>query len=305
MNNKKIIAFCKEQKPSIIYLAIGPAHSASQQYPPFLNKIEGKQLCLLFDPRMEEPLSVYTDPESPLIIEHDNIQIIPIKRDFYWEEKRDRSFVHDLCELALSETNTRLIVQDYTGRDIRSDYPIQTFGPALLRRVLFDFTYKDGGCFVDFNTVTLYLYPDGSFIQPQFDRISAILPYVAKEKVAAILQERNNRLIFNAMRYYRVLSGTEEAPEWCSSEYVEDAIQNLWSIYGINHTAGLSKENLEQLLLEYLLDIMSVKPATGSGIRDDAITLVRESGMNKTYSILGSGYEKLVQELKRGFAEVQ
>jgi hypothetical protein len=296
MNNNDIIAFCKDEKPTIIYLAIGPARSAPQQYPPFLNEIDGKHICLLFDPRMEDPLSVFVAEDSHLVMENDGVRILSMPRHFDWAQEDDRSFVHELCKIAIEGTNTRLIVQDYTGRDIREDYPIRDFGIPLLRRVLFDVTYVNSGCFVDFSQVRLYTYPNGSFLQPFYDRISTLLPYVSKDTLAAVVQDRNSRLVYNAMRLYRVLCGTEEAPEWCTEEAVFQKIRPLLLVYGFDQTE-LTKELLGSLLLAYLMDLLSYRSEKPK--IEDAVALIRESGMNKSYSIFGIGYEKLVQETKR------
>lgn len=299
MNNNDIITFCKDEKPAIIYLAIGPAHSAPQQYPPFLNEIEGKQICLLFDPRMEDPLAIFVAQDSHLVMENDNVRILTMPRHFAWDQDDDRDFVHELCKIAINGTTTRLIVQDYTGRDIREDYPLRIFGEPLLRRVLFDFTYVNSGCFVDFSTVRLYRKPNGDFIQPFYDRISALLPYVSKTTLATVIQDRNSRIVYNAMRLYRVLCGTEEAPEWCTEEAVFDKIRTLLLIYGCDQT--LTKETLGSLLLAYLMDLLSYRSAKPK--TEDAVTLIHESATNKSYSIFGVGYEKLVQETKRLITE--
>jgi hypothetical protein len=299
MNNNDIITFCKDEKPTIIYLAIGPAHSAPQQYPHFLNEIEGKQICLLFDPRMEDPLAVFVAQDSHLVMENDNVRILTMPRHFAWDQDDDRDFVHELCKIAINGSTTRLIVQDYTGRDIREDYPLRIFGEPLLRRVLFDFTYVNSGCFVDFSTVRLYRKPNGDFIQPFYDRISALLPYVSKTTLATVIQDRNSRIVYNAMRLYRVLCGTEEAPEWCTEEAVFDKIRTLLLIYGCDQT--LTKETLGSLLLAYLMDLLSYRSAKPK--TEDAVTLIHESATNKSYSIFGVGYEKLVQETKRLITE--
>jgi len=300
MNNNDIIAFCKEHEPTVIYLAIGPAHSAPQQYPPFLNEIEGKQICLLFDPRMEDPLSAFVADDTPLVMENDNVTLISMPRHFAWDQDDDRSFVHELCKIAIEGTNRRLIVQDYTGRDIREDYPLHIFGEPLLRRVLFDVTYVNSGCFVDFTQVRLYRRPNGDFLQPFYDRISALLPYVSKDTLAAVIQDRNSRLVYNAMRLYRVLCGTEEAPEWCTEEAVFQKIRPLLLTYGFGQTE-LTKEILGNLLLAYLMDLLSHRSEKPKS--EDAVTLIHESATNKSYSIFGVGYEKLVQETKRLITE--
>jgi hypothetical protein len=47
-----------------------------------------------------------------------------------------------------------------------------------------------------------------------------------------------------------------------------------------------------------LLSHRTTKPKT-----EDAVTLIQESATNKSYSIFGIGYEKLVQETKRLITE--
>jgi hypothetical protein len=127
-----------------------------------------------------------------------------------------------------------------------------------------------------------------------------MLPYVSKKTLATVIQDRNSRIVYNAMRLYRVLCGTEEAPEWCTEEAVFDKIRPLLLVYGFVQTE-LTKEILGNLLLAYLMDLLSYRSEQPKS--EDAVDLIRESATNKSYSIFGVGYEKLVQETKRLITE--
>lgn len=183
MNNDAIIELCQTEIPDIIYLSIGCAQGyyepgspreSSQQYPPCIAGLGGRQICILVDPRLESPIRALPIPEpteAPIL--HDkNVSFIPVRRFFEWDSNEDRQFIDALCRLAIDQ-KTRLIVQDYTGHDIHPDYPIDRFDrDALCRKVLFDFTYNEGGCFVDLSKVRILCKSDGSFLQPSFEPLS-------------------------------------------------------------------------------------------------------------------------------------
>jgi hypothetical protein len=277
--------FSEAAGANVIYLAIGPAYSAQQQYPPFMKDLGGKQLCILFDPRLETPLTAEVKGDT----ERENVTFIPMKTNFYWDDDdvSSKTLVTVLCQMALSSTTCRLIVQDYTGHEIRSKYPLSFFGPALMDRVLFDVTYGESGCFVNLDAVHLLIRNDGSFIQPEHDRITNLKPWIPKGLLCRMFQERNNTITTYALRAYRILCG-EEAPEWFSMEEVADRLKRYWPMYGLL-TPGpaptcITKAALVALLSAYWMDVSPTNAALPPPLLD-------------------RGYETEVRAFKRAFEE--
>jgi len=287
--NAEICDACLDPEVATIYLAIGSAMCAIQQYPPFLKDLGDKQVCIHIDPRLESPLTVLSSESSYLITEPDNILFIPIKRHFAWDEEEDKSFIRELCEIAMMRSK-RLVVQDYTGRDITGDYPIKVFGPALFPNVLFDVTYKEGDCFPNLIDAEIYRKKSGAFVQPKYQTLQSMEVYLPATVLGDIIQKRNNEMVYYALRYYQVLCG-EEAPEWISEELVQDRIRNVAPIYGFKG-GPLTLENLEMLLTHYLMDLSSLSASRISVAA--AMVLLRQPDRN---------YEKLVRELRRTIVE--
>lgn len=265
---------------NVIYLAIGPARSAQQEYPPFMKDLGGNQLCILFDPLLETPLEATIKGDT----DHENITFIPMKANFDWNDEPSKMLVTMLCQIALSSPTCRLIVQDYTGNETRSKYPLSFFGPRVMDRILFDVTYGESGCFVNFDAVHLLIRNDGSFIQPEFDRITNLKPWIPKDILCRMFQERNNMITTYALRAYRILCG-EEAPTWFSMEEVADRLKRYWPMYGLlTPTGGPTKEAMVALLSAYWMDVSPTNAALPPPLLD-------------------RGYEMEVRAFKRAFEE--
>jgi hypothetical protein len=245
-----------------IYLSIGCAHSAEQQYPPFFRSLPGTKLCFLIDPRLEEkPVCHTTGP--PIT----DAMFVEIREYFDYNE----AILHGLCAHALS-TGTKLIVQAFTGEDIRYRYPLKRFGPALLDHVLFDFTYSEGGCFVDFSKVQLLLKPDYTFLQPLYSPLATF-----KQHRHILLKELEARyhLIFHyVLNVYQVQTGRKEPREWYAPEVILPKIGALCVAYNVPHTTDT--DHLLLLLTETFADLCHV---AGDGpTLSDIITLINEPG---------------------------
>ena len=123
------------------------------------------------------------------MIHEEPVTYITSRRRFSWGGS-DTPFINDLCKLALN-SQTFLIVQDFSGRIIDEYYPIQTFGPKLLKKVLFDFTYRDGGCYIDLEKVRILRREDGTFIQPAYEPVSSFLNAAPRPLVESIIKARS------------------------------------------------------------------------------------------------------------------
>ena len=249
MTYDEIATFCEASEPLIVYLSIGCAGSPEQQHPPFLKAIsEGcEQICILMDPLLEDPLTFTVV---------DKFTYIPLRRHFRHGHNEEAIFLNRLCFTAMMSRNTRLIVQDYSGFDLRSIYPLSIFGPELRQKVLFDFTYADGGCFVDFSTVRLLVREGGSFVQPHYEPLAAIAPYTTAAQLQFQIRERHECMTLYVKRLYRIQRDQEPERDWCTAAIVAPKIARLCGLYGLPATT--ETDVLEKLLLAYLLDICAL-----------------------------------------------
>ena len=248
-------------KPELIYVAIGCAlghhppngtHLSPQQLPPFVQHATGQRLCVLIDPMLEEP-----PRQKPLADATPGVTLISLRQPFQFEDPTHSAFLHSLIHLAVaSESRTRLIVQDYSGRDILPYYPIDTYGPRLTARVLYDVTYNDGGCFVDLDKVAIFHEANGNFLNPVY------LPMWRFKGVrgAAItiqtqLTKRESAL-FYAHRYYGYLTGTRPPRDWNTPERLSLLLKPMFYAYGIA-PISLTADKLRQLLQEATFDFLA------------------------------------------------
>jgi hypothetical protein len=189
MNNDDILTRVHKIYPDLIYIAIGPARNAEQQLPPQIRGWPGQKLCILIDPALESP---------PLVCSTDDIEIIPVYRNFYWKSPDDANFIHTLCQYVMGRTNAHMIVQSYAGDDIYRHYP----GHEFLPRVLFDMTYGDGACYIDFASVQILRDREGNFIQPHFATFAQLRKQTIPVQVRANEVMARRRALINYLHYY-------------------------------------------------------------------------------------------------------
>jgi hypothetical protein len=187
----------------------------------------------------------------------DKFTYIPLRRHFRHGHNEETVFLHRLCMTAMMSRDTRLIVQDYSGFDLRSLYPIWSLGPPLRQKVLFDFTYADGSCFVDFSAVRLLIREGGSFVQPHYESLAAIAPYATAAQLQFQIRERYECMTLYVKRLYRILRGQEPERDWCTAAIVAPKIGRLCYIYGLP-LVSTDIATLEKLLLAFLLDFCAL-----------------------------------------------
>jgi hypothetical protein len=241
--------------PDYIYLAIGcsqkwhkPEKRQPQQYPPQIAALPGSKLCILIDPELEAP------PHAVQLLWPGTIEIdgsmtgiyninptltfVVIRRNFEWPE----------TTLMKRLMQSRLIVQDYSGAIIDRYYPRDR---ALLGRVLFDFTYDDGGCFIDFDKIRILQRADGSFIQPQYEPIAATIDAMTPEQAKAVVKMRVDTMSY-VQRLYRIQSGTEPYRDWCTTDVVAKRAAPVFFAYDI--APATDNATLERLMLAVFAD---------------------------------------------------
>jgi len=262
-----------------IYIAIGCAlgryeegKHPPQQYPPFMTDFPGRHICILIDPMLESPPRAYADLAGTNLSEEPvttigNVTFIPMRSEFEWESNEACAFIDSLCKT----TATYLIVQDYSGCNIEHYYPIDRLGPQITKRILFDVTYRESGCFIDFASVKILRYRDGGFIQPKYDPITALRAYVSPDQLRYTLQERRTALVNYVKRYHRIQTGAEEYRDWCTTERVQRHMRTLCHAYSVSLEPTIP--GIEKLMVAHLFDLCA---AVGDRITEEgAIELVR------------------------------
>ena len=238
MNNDDILTRVREEAPDLIYVAVGCAHSAEQQCPPQVRNWPGLKLCILIDPILESP---------PLVAgASDDIVVIPLYRNFDWKAPADYDFIRALCCC----TNAHMIVQDYTGHDIYPYYP----GPEFTKRVLFDMTYRDGGCYVDFAAIQILRDERGDFIQPHFATLVELARLPATIRKPEVMARRA-ALINYIHYYYRMKTHGYPPDDWLTTveQQLKPLVGQFALIYGT--PTALTLENMRALIVRTIQDL--------------------------------------------------
>jgi hypothetical protein len=284
MNYDDILAFCRTKNPALIYVGIGCAqghHTApynqdqwAQEYPPVLAaETGGYRIAILIDPALERPVKALHDvgldgTQDVVTDDAVGITFICLRQPFYWPRTPDTvhsaphtEFMNHLCELAVYSPATHLIVHDYTGVDIRPHYPITLFNNSRLKaRVLFDMSYRGGGCSLDFMNTRVLRSSNGDFLQPYYMTLQQLRPHATPELLAAEAASRRELLELFVHRYYHVLCGNKEPRHWCTETHVMNAAERLFYTYGL--IPSLNVTNLRALMAEALMDFLVVRGTT-------------------------------------------
>ena len=242
----------------LIYVAIGcsqkwyltsGATGSAQEYPPFVAGWFSRKLCILIDPDLEEEPdgisraggATATLPDCmPLTLEHvrrPEITFVALRKNFRWRDEGSqecRAFLNSLIQRCLQPGGPHMIVQDYSGADIRPYYPLETFGHPLMSRVLYDITGGDPGCFVDFSKYRIIRDSNGHFVQPQLTPLWKLKAFAVKGKAFEDLAfQRYSLALDAAARCWRAQNGRDEARDWYAPALVAERIRPLLYAYGI------------------------------------------------------------------------
>ena len=242
----------------LVYIAIGcaqgrypPGEHSPQEYPPFIRDFQiDHRVVLLIDPELEDPPRAIADNPAT-----DTVTFIPIRAPLFWDRPvppthllpiHGPTLVRSL--LCLRRPPDYIVVQDYTGLDIAP------YDPYIPGRVLFDATYGDYGCFIDFEKhVTIPRDPrTGAILHLDRLRLRDIPPEFS-ELTRRLARNRASDLRFYIHRHLRVLRNDTPAAEWCSPEEVARRATALSRIYGLP-TAADNHIDLAALATRMLLD---------------------------------------------------
>jgi len=241
----------------LIYVAVGCAvgrypegEHPMQQYPPYLRQFACPQICVLIDPMLEMPPRAIADVLS---IDRD-ITILPVLTDFY--HTSDSLFLGKLATLcSMSHGRIRMIVQEFNGSNTNLHYPIH-LGRGILKTVLYDPTYSDGGgCSPDLSSPIL-LDENGGFLQPYHDRLCDVQKTCPSALFKQQLADRLYPVVHLLQRNYRILRNLEEPRDWCTDEVVSGPLLRFRFIYNV--CAGDRIDELREILMAVVQDLCVV-----------------------------------------------
>lgn len=263
MTYQQLLNACQEVPLGIgdlIYVAIGcsqkwyqqsGAQGSAQEYPPFVSQWHGRRLCILIDPDLEEePMGITQAggaaaalPDCmPLTLEYTRrpaITFVALRKHFVWWKDDEghaacAAFLHALIARAVYTGGPHMIVQDYSGADIRQYFPVENFSHTLFAKVLFDVTGGDAGCFVDFSKVRLVRDSAGHFVQPVYTPLWKLKTLCMGNAYEDQIRERYSITLDSAARCWRSQRGLDEARDWYAPAIVAVRIKPLLYAYGID-----------------------------------------------------------------------
>lgn len=257
--------------PHLIYIAIGCGMSphpygshSPQQYPPQVAAWPGRKVCILIDARFEEkPLYVFRDlgvsglaAGNPINTIGDTTFIV-IQRHWEWKNPADTDQIRALCEVAMRNPQTFMILQDYTGADPTPYYPLPAFGRPLLDKVLFDMTGSrfGGECYIDFAKIRIRRNPvTGAFLQTRFQPLSAFWHELDREALGDELERRYSIATYTVYPHYLELCGRLEPKPWRNADVLRAAMTPMCFTYGFREPPALTPEYLRAFLQSAVLD---------------------------------------------------
>jgi hypothetical protein len=238
----------------LVYVAVGcaqgrylPGEHSAQEYPPFIRDFDvAHRIVLLIDPDLEDP------PRTDVAPTDTTVTFIPIRQPLFWNTSRPDALHGPTLIRALLDlrpTPDYIVVQDYTGDNIAP------YDPDIPGRVLFDATYGDYGCFVDFTKHHRIPRDPATGAILHLDR----LPLRDIPTDFPDLRHRQARSRASDLRYYihrtlRVLRGQTDAAAWCSPAEVEARLRRLAPTYCPAVSIILTEATLTQIAVAMLRD---------------------------------------------------
>lgn len=264
-----ILRYCDYHQPDLIYVAIGCSQKrhqygqhSPQECPPFVRAWQTRDghpahvVCIFIDPDLEDDLYVLHDLTDE---ELTRTRIITMRCEFNWSEPIDAAFAHGLCHMVLHAPDMYLIIQDYSGQDLRRHYPIDRFGPALLDKAVFDVAYMEGGCWLDFDKVRLERdATTGAFLQPPYMPLSRAIAVASPEVIRFLAERRYYTLVSYVFGYYR----HPAERDWCTPHDVVGKLREICAPAAYGVPVSVTKKNLRTLAVRMVEDFAKTAGAT-------------------------------------------
>lgn len=288
----------------------------NQQYPCFLNNFNGKKMVILIDPelefeqvkdnnlpkerdlviqqyfdRIEQPLKIIMKTQNLRILENNEVIVIATKSKFYYEEtiymsKDDiinfRETIDNFNKMIdyCIHGRTKLIVQDYSGKDLTSIYIkyFDIYGSQILNNVMFDVSQNNGGCFIELKPSHAKVNSNNNFIQEKYLKlVDCVKSDIYKDMHNSRLSNLNYPLswiIFNLQKDKKY------------SEYNFENYKELFIIYECKNDPNNKLESLQCLIKNILDDILKSRSINLSYTNTILSKINNRTEFNKEISLL-------------------
>lgn len=316
-NNMTMIYDILNQPTSVLYCAIGSSmanymwqenanmelvdtgykriitDTNNQQNPIFLRKFFGKKTIFLIDPEQENdikfilPLTLATDLPNFRIYTNEQYNVITIKEYIEYMNPESNNYTADFNFIGMIiqnclQTNTKMILQDFTGRDTTETYYkyINMFGKEnMINNILFDVTCGNGDCLPEFNETMASIDVNNNFIQEKFRTLTTIC-MMGSPLFNSILKQRMY-IILNEISW--VYLQKHKDPN--SDLTFPNKVYYLFDIYNINNNN--ITEAVGMLLHNMIYDIVQAR-GCDKDIADHLVSIItNRSQFINTLSILG------------------
>lgn len=256
----------------------------NQQYPCFMNKFVGKKMVILIDNELEfteknnnnntderdlvvqqyfkrigQPLGIIVKNKTLRVLGNADTIVIAAKTNFYYEESKHMSkseietfrmnftTFNNMIAQCIDSGNKKLIVQDYTGRDITQTYLhfLDMYGRSILNTIIFDVSQSNGGCFIELKPNHAAVDKNGNFLQERYLKL-----------VDCVGSEMYNDL------YKSRLSLFNYPLSWCingdgHSEFNFEYYKFLFFIYECRYDPKSKEESIMALIKKMLDDMLT------------------------------------------------
>lgn len=236
----------------------------NQQYPMFLEKFGlMNRVIIIFDSELELDLKIplplheierATNPSNNILFRQLECDIDDqVTTVFAFHENYDYDntyFMTRLIEICLLQ-HSKLIVQDFTGRDIISMYHefLPIFGKeVMLSNILFDVTASTGDCLVEFVDEDCSLYPNGTFVN---ERCKRLVDLSCNTITIRVLQERL-KVIINEISWIYLTKCKDQESDYTFPKKV----YYLFNVYDIPEMVDTT-ERFGQLLFHLIRDVVA------------------------------------------------
>ena len=256
----------------------------NQQYPCFMNKFIGKKMIILIDNELEfidfskkerdlviqqyfnrigQPLESIAKTESLRVSINAETIVIASKTSFYYEETsqmsetevnvfRENFTTFNNLIAKCIDSKKKLIVQDYTGRDLTQTYLqfLDMYGRSILNTILLDVSQSNGGCFIELKPSHATFDKNGNFFQEKYLKL---VDCIDSEMYNELYKKRLS--LFNYPLSWAVCNkhGVEDS----YSEFNFENLRLLFFIYECKYDTKYKQESLLILIKKMLDDMLT------------------------------------------------
>jgi hypothetical protein len=267
----------------------------NQQDPIFLRKFEEHKLIVIIDPDVEVnpkvsrniPLQQTLVMNGFRIYSNANYTVITIKEylDYHYTDSphymEDFHFIGSIIETCM-QTNSKMILQDLTGRDITNLYCryMEYFGNNILSNILFDATYGTGDCLPEFTEDMASIDMNDNFIQPRFQTLVS-LNLSNSNSFHEILKDRIKFIINEvSWQYNNYINGKNH------NNMMSDRINYFCTLYSIVMNDN-DKWHMIGRLIETMIHDIALSRGCNNEVGSHLFSIINDrSNFIKSFSVL-------------------